>query len=340
MVDLTPSLPSDSSQLPGFKVGTVVIDSPLVLAPMAGLTDVTFRRIVRRCGGVGLVVSELLSSEGVVRDVPRALENMAVAPDEHPIALQLSGSNPERMAESARRCVDIGADIVDLNMGCPAPKVTRNGAGAALLRTPEKAAALAAAVVKAVEVPVTAKLRLGWSEAERTFIETSRLLEDSGVAALTLHARTGRQRYSGSAEWKAVGELKHSVSIPVVGNGDITRPEHALERLRASGCDGVMIGRAALKNPWIFGQILQLAESGGFSEPKNAERIELIRDHFNLLLESLPPKPALFRMKSFLGKYTAGMDGAVSLRRRLNDLKTPGQLTAAFEEWVSASRYP
>jgi len=295
---------------------------------------------VRRCGGVGLVVSELLSSEGVTRDAPRALDNMTIAAEEHPVALQLSGSNPERMAESARRCVDLGADLIDLNMGCPAPRVTRSGAGAALMRNPAGAAALAEAVVKAVEVPVTAKLRLGWSEGEKNFIEVSRLLVDSGVAALTLHGRTRKRGYSGSADWEAVAMLKESASVPVIGNGDIEEPHQALDRMRASGCDAIMIGRAALKNPWIFSRIVQLAATGSFSEPSKDERINLIREHLNLLLDGLPPKPALFRMKSFLGKYTAGLDGAVSLRRRLNDLKTPEQLTAAFEEWVSDSRYP
>ena len=301
---------------------------------MAGLTDATFRRVVRRCGGVGLVVSEILSSEGLVRGSLRTEEYLRISQDEHPVALQLSGSDPDHMAEAARRCVEEGADVVDINMGCPVHKVTKSLCGVALLREPALAAAIAGAVVRAVPVPVTVKMRLGWSDREITYLDVARALEQEGVAGLALHARTKEQGYSGRADWRRIGELKAAVSIPVVGNGDVTTPQGALDLWRETGCDGVMVGRAAVKNPWIFRQIEELRTAGEYREASVRERVDLILAHFRELIELCPEGLALHRMKTFLGKYTAGLPGASALRGTLEKHKATADLLEAFEGWA------
>jgi len=320
------------------RIGPVAVAPALVLAPMAGLTDVTFRRMVRRCGGVGLVVSEILSSEGLVRGGRRTGDYLRMGSDEHPIALQISGADPENMAEAARRCEAQGADVVDLNMGCPVPKVTKGWCGAALLREPVRAAAVARAVVKAVAIPVTAKLRLGWSGSEITFLEVGRALEEAGVAALTLHARTREQGYSGRADWGRIGELKSLVSVPVVGNGDVSTPEEGMDLFASTSCDGVMVGRAAVKNPWIFRQIEDLRTKGAYAVPGLRDRLDLVEAHFEDLLEMGPPGLALHRMKTFLGKYTAGFPGSLALRRSLDRSKSPEALLRTFREWAEPLR--
>ncbi len=330
--------PADGcSALPGYQLGSVRVSPGLALAPMAGLTDLTFRRVVRRCGHRGLVVSEILSSEGLIRGRLDPAEYLRIAPDEHPVALQLSGADPERMAEAARWCEGEGADVVDINMGCPASKVTKGLCGAALLRDPALAARVAGAVVRAVSLPVTVKMRLGWSESEVTFLEVARALEAEGVAGLALHARTRRQGYSGEADWDRVAQLKAEVSVPVVGNGDIRDPAQALSLWRRTGCDGLMVGRAAVKNPWIFRQIEELASTGSYGQPSFEERARLILGHFGELLALGPPGLALHRMKSFLGKYTAGMAGAAALRGALGSTREPGALLEALGKWVRES---
>ncbi|MGA9751440.1 MAG: tRNA dihydrouridine synthase DusB [Acidobacteriota bacterium] len=333
----SPSPADGCSALPGYQLGPVRVSPGLALAPMAGLTDLTFRRVVRRCGHRGLVVSEILSSEGLIRGRLDPAEYLRIAPDEHPVALQLSGADPERMAEAARWCEGEGADVVDINMGCPASKVTKGFCGAALLRDPALAARVAGAVVRAISLPVTVKMRLGWSESEMTFLGVARALEAEGVAGLALHARTRRQGYSGEADWDRVAQLKAVVSIPVVGNGDIRDPAQALSLWRRTGCDGLMVGRAAVKNPWIFRQIEELASTGSYGQPSFEERSQLILGHFGELLALGPPGLALHRMKSFLGKYTAGMAGAATLRGALGSTREPGALLEALGEWVRDS---
>lgn len=317
-----------------FSIGPVAVDPPLALAPMAGLTDVTFRRVVRSCGGLGLAVSEIVSAEGLLRGTFAPEEYLTIDPGEHPVALQLSGSEPDRMAEAARVCEARGADILDINMGCPAPSVIKGRCGSALLKDPAKAAALAAAVVRAVSIPVTVKMRLGWSARLITFLEVARALEGVGVAGLCLHARTREQEYRGSADWARIAELKAAVRLPVFGNGDVHTPADVLRMFEETGCDGVMVGRAAVKNPWIFRQAVQLAREGRFDEPTQADRIALIRAHFAAILAEDRPGLALHRMKTFLGKYTFGVPGAHALRQSLNTLKEAQTLLEAFEAWA------
>jgi len=324
-----------NSLLRPFSIGGVVIDPPLALAPMAGLTDVTFRRVVRTCGGVGLTVSEIVSAEGLVRGTFDPEDYLAIDAGEHPVALQLSGSDPVHMAEAAKACEDRGADLLDLNMGCPAPSVTKGRCGSFLLRDPAKAAALAAAVVRAVSIPVTVKMRLGWSGRLITFLEVARGLEGVGVAGLCLHARTKEQEYRGAADWARIAELKAAVSLPVFGNGDVHTPADVLRMVSETACDGVMVGRAAVKNPWIFRQAVQLAREGHFDEPTTADRIALIRAHFSAILAEDRPGLALHRMKTFLGKYTCGVTGAHHLRACLNTCKETDALLEAFELWAA-----
>lgn len=337
---------SDSSlatpyPLRSFDIAGVLVDPPLVLAPMAGLTDVTFRRVVRSCGGVGLTVSEIVSSEGLLRGAFSPDEYLSIGPGERPVSFQLAGANPERMAEAAKYCAALGADIIDINMGCPAPKVTKGFCGAALLRDPAAAAHLAEAVVRAVSIPVTVKMRLGWSPSRVTFLEVGRALEESGVAALCLHARTREQGYSGIADWKRIAELKAAVRLPVIGNGDATSAPEILRLFADTGCDGVMVGRAAVKNPWIFRQAVQLARHGRYDEPTLQERVALMRHHFSEILETSPREgQALHRMKSFLGKYTFGIPGAHALRAALNTSRSCEALLGSFEEWASKMGAP
>ena len=327
----TPLNPHPMSPL---RIGEVTVNPPLVLAPMAGLTDITFRRLVRRCGGVGLVVSEIVSSEGLTRGVARAEEMVRVAAGEHPIALQISGVNPERMASAARICVEAGADIVDINMGCPAKKVTRSGSGAAFSRDVEHAHLVTQSVVQASSVPVTVKFRLGWSETTLSYLELGLAVAEAGAMAVTLHARTRAQGYSGEADWAHVARLKEALSIPVIGNGDITSPESAVKRFCETSCDGIMVGRASLKNPWIFRQIADYLETGNHREPAPGDRLEHIRIHLGELTE-LPQKLALHRLKTFIGNYTRGVPGAASFRTTLEGHRDPEGLRGAFEEWVS-----
>jgi tRNA-dihydrouridine synthase B len=257
-----------------------------------------------------------------------------VDPGEHPIALQISGSTPKRMAKSARLCADAGADAVDINMGCPVPKITRTACGSALMLDPVRAADLARAVVEATELPVTVKMRLGWSETSLTYLDLARRLQDAGVKCLTLHARTRDQGYSGEARWEHIARMKEAVAIPIIGNGDATGPEEILELFRATGCDGVMAGRAVMKNPWIFRQAVDLATTGSYSRPGFRDRVELTRRHFADLLDEEAPAFALHRMKSFLGKFTKGVPGAAALRASLDRHKEPAFLVEAFEAWA------
>lgn len=324
-----------SAYPPSFSIGRLEIAPALVLAPMAGLTDAAFRRAVRRCGGVGLVVSEILPCEGLLRGPKRMEGALRMDPDEHPIALQVSGSRPERVAEAARLCEGRGADAVDINMGCPVAKVTKGSCGVALMRDARQAARIVRAVVDAVAVPVTVKMRLGWSSREETFLEVARAVAEEGAAAVTLHPRTREQGYAGQARWEAIARLKEAVPVPVVGNGDVKTPRDALELFRTTRCDAVMVGRAAVKNPWIFRQIDELGRTGQWSEPGPAERCALICGHFGDLMEQGPPKLALHRMKSFLGKYTAGLEGAASLRGSLDRHREPQALMEAFETWMA-----
>src|ERR1700681_447308 len=240
------------------KIGSVNLQSPLAVAPMAGMTDTAFRRLVKRHGGGGLGVTQMGSSEGLVRGIGRTLEYAEYTEEERPVSIQIFGGDPAKMAAAAEIVEGMGADIVDVNMGCPVPKIARHNAGCSLMREPKHAASVIAAMAKAVRIPVTVKMRAGWNDGERNAPSLAKMAEDAGAAAVAVHGRTAAQSYSGSGDWDLVAEIADALSIPVFGSGDCIEPEQIIDRLR-SGVEGVLVGRGVLRNPWILAQAADLA---------------------------------------------------------------------------------
>jgi tRNA-dihydrouridine synthase B len=263
------------------QIGAVVLENPVVLAPMAGITDAPFRRIVKRFGP-GLLCGEMVSATALHYQSGKSRELITVDPAERPISIQIFGSNPEFMAEAARRVADQGADLIDINMGCPVPKVVKNGEGAALMNDLPLAARIIRTVVRSVTTPVTVKFRLGWDEDHLVAVELARISQESGAAAVAVHGRTRNQFYQGKADWEQLRLVKQQVTIPVIGNGDIDSEQAAQTMLITTGCDGVMIGQAALGRPWFFARVVNyLATRQLLAEPSLAERFGVIWDHLN-----------------------------------------------------------
>src|SRR5688572_17467656 len=233
------------------KIGHVQLESPLAIAPMAGMTDTAFRRLVKRQGGCGLVVSEMVSSEGLIRGIDRTLEFADFTQEERPVSIQIFGGDPATMAEAARIVEGMGADIVDVNMGCPVPKIAKHNAGCSLMREPEHAAAVVAAMTKAVSIPVTVKMRTGWSDTQRNAPTLARMVEDAGASAVAVHGRTAEQSYRGSADWTMIAAIAANLTIPVLGSGDCVDAEQIIAKLDQR-VDGVLVGRGVLRNPWIL----------------------------------------------------------------------------------------
>ncbi len=240
------------------KIGPVTLPSPFAVAPMAGMTDTAFRRLVKRHGGCGLVVTEMVSAEGLVRGIDRTLEYAEFTEEERPVSVQIFGGDPEKMAAAAQIVEGMGADIVDVNMGCPVPKIAKHNAGCSLMREPAHAASVIAAMARAVKIPVTVKMRAGWNDGERNAPVLARMVEDAGAAAVAVHGRTAAQSYSGSADWSLVSEIAGRLTIPVFGSGDCIEPEQVITRL-GQGVDGVLVGRGVLRNPWILAQAADIA---------------------------------------------------------------------------------
>jgi len=316
---------------------SVTLAAPLVLAPMAGITDRIFRSLLRRIGGVGLVSMEFISSEGLWRGNERTRRLMEFDLEERPLAIQIYGSRPEPMAEAARRVEEMGADVCDINMGCPANKVLKGCAGAALLGDLDLASAIIKAVRTAITIPLTVKFRAGLRESDLAYLELGRICQDLGAAAVALHPRTAAQSFSGQADWSRIARLKETLTIPVIGNGDIHTTDDALAMFRQTGCDGVMIGRGCLKNPWIFEQIAARLSGNEVREPSISERLDLIVRHFKLLMESEDETAALHKIRTFTGWYTHGIPGGRDLRRRISDLRTPEAFLAAVEAAFAGS---
>jgi nifR3 family TIM-barrel protein len=265
------------------------------LAPMAGMTDTAFRRLVKRRGGCGLVVTEMVSSEGLVRGIDRTLEYAEFTEEERPVAVQIFGGDPEHMARAAENVEGIGADIVDVNMGCPVPKVAKGNAGCRLMREPEHAAAIVAAMTRAVKIPVTVKMRAGWNDREVNAPDLARRVEDAGAAAIAVHGRTAAQSYSGQADWDLIARVAGSVSIPVFGNGDCTEPRDLLDRLSATGVAGILVGRGILRNPWLFAQAAALAAGQPVPEISRQQRGRFLLEYIELLRRGRVDDPAGFR---------------------------------------------
>ncbi|PYT36678.1 MAG: tRNA dihydrouridine synthase DusB [Acidobacteria bacterium] len=315
------------------RIGHVILDEPLILAPMAGITDQYFRLILKRIGGVGMVTMEFISSEALTRGNEKTRHMMQFAEEERPLAIQIYGSHPERMAEAAEFVLAIGADVVDINMGCPANKVLKGCSGAALMGDLDLAQAIIRAVRRRVAIPLTVKFRVGLDEPRANYLELGRICEAEGVDAVALHARTARQMFNGKADWEHIRRLKETLKIPVSGNGDVETPADALALWRATGCDGVMIGRAAVKNPWIFRQISSVRAGAIAREPTIEERRDLILYHFSLLREREEERFALHKIRTFTGWYTHGLPNGRVLRQKINGLTSVSQFIDEIEEF-------
>ena len=306
---------------------------PLWLAPMAGLTDIDFRLLVRRIGGVGVVSMEFISARDVARGCPIARRLMAFSPEERPLAIQIYGSDAETMAEAARVVEELQPDLCDINMGCPANKVLAGCAGAALMGDLKLAERIIVRVRRQLTIPLTVKFRLGLDAGRRNYLELGRLCQDQGVAAVAMHARTARQMFTGEAEWSHIARLKETLDIPVLGNGDVTEPEDALRMLAATGCDGVMIGRGATRNPWLFRQIAARLAGSRISEPTLEDRRQLILDHFRTVLNTREPLEALHKLRTFTRWYSQGLPDGHLLRRQLQHLPDAESVFGAVERF-------
>src|SRR6476646_227299 len=266
------------------RIGSARLEQPLGVAPMAGMTDTAFRRLVKRQGGCGLVVSEMVSSEGLVRGIDRTLEYAEYTEEERPVSIQIFGGDPEKMAAAAQIVEGMGADVVDVNMGCPVPKIAKHNAGCSLMREPEHAAGVIRAMARAVRIPVTVKMRAGWDATAINAPDLAKRMEDAGAAAVAVHGRTAAQSYSGSSDWDLIARVASGVQIPVFGSGDCVEAGQVVDRLRSGAVSGVLVGRGALRNPWIFGQARDLMEGRTPREVSAEERGRFLLEYIDLLL--------------------------------------------------------
>ena len=314
-------------------LGPVRVQPPLFLAPMAGVTDRDFRLIVRRIGGVGVVAMEFISSRAIVGGHRRTRELMHFAAEERPLAIQIYGSDVATMAAAAEVVEELGADICDINMGCPANKVLKGCAGAALMADLPLAEKMITTVKARLSIPLTVKFRLGLNVKDQSYLDLGRICEENGVAAVAMHARTAKQMFRGAADWSAIARLKQELTIPVIGNGDINQADDALRMLAETGCDGVMIGRTATKNPWIFRQIEARMSGGRITEPTLEDRRDLILGHFRMVVQRDNERYALHKLRKFTGWYTHGLPHGRMLRQKINQLPDVESFLAAVEDF-------
>jgi tRNA-dihydrouridine synthase B len=345
------------------KIGTVNLDQPFALAPMAGMTDTAFRRLVKRRGGCGLVVTEMVSSEGLVRGIDRTLEYAEYTEEERPVSIQIFGGDPTKMADAAQIVEGMGADIVDINMGCPVPKIAKHNAGCSLMREPEHAQAVVSAMAKAVRIPVTVKMRAGWDANEINAPDLARRMEDAGAAAVAVHGRTAAQSYSGSSDWDLIHRVAAALTIPVFGSGDCVDPSQLVEKLAGSRVAGVLVGRGALRNPWIFEQAAALARGEAPREITAAERGQFLLEYIDLLLHErtgesegfrhvAPSRPdgavepvqaarghdrwVINKLRALNSWYTKGLDNGSHLRIAVNSAESIAQLRDIVAEFFGA----
>ncbi len=322
-----------------FSIGGVRIAPALVLAPMAGVTDTVFRRLIRAQGGCGLLMTEFTSSHGVVaigkaKKPTKTFRYLYFQPEERPISAQLFGSDPAVMAEAARVCEDLGFDIVDINFGCPVNKVVKCNGGSGLLRDLPLVEKILREVRAAITVPLTMKFRAGWNDRDLVYVKMARLAEDCGLQAVALHPRTREQGYSGRSDWTRIAEVKAAVKIPVIGNGDVNSPEDAVRMMRETGCDAVMIGRAASSNPWIFRQIQEFVATGTYYHPPERERYTLMRTYYDMLIERREADAA-GKMKQFATYFTHGVRNGSTLRAAIYGEKDPAAILGVVEQFFA-----
>lgn len=300
------------------QVGSVTIDSPVVLAPMTGVTDMPFRTLVRRYGS-GLNVTEMIASQAAIRETRQSIQKAAWHPLEEPVSMQLVGCTPYEMGEAAKLNADRGAAIIDINMGCPVRKVVNGDAGSALMRDLKLASALIKATVEAVDVPVTLKMRMGWCHNSLNAPELSRIAEDLGVKMITVHGRTRNQMYKGSADWAFIRNVKDAVSIPVIANGDICSIDDADAALDQSGADGIMIGRGAYGRPWLLGQVMHWFATGERRpDPALDEQYRAVAEHYDAMLEHYGTETGVNMARKHIGWYTRGLHGSAEFRNTVN----------------------
>jgi tRNA-dihydrouridine synthase B len=311
------------------RLGKLEFDKPLVLAPMAGITDYPFRKIAREMG-CGLVFTEMISAEGLLRKKGAPLR---IRTDEKPVVVQLSGSHPAALAEAARVAEAMGADGIDINLGCPVRKVVKTGAGAHLMRSPERVKRILTEVRSKLSIPLTIKIRSGWDNDHINAVEISRIAEDCGGDGISIHPRTKAQGFSGRADWSLIGEVKRAVRIPVVGNGDVTTSLLARRMMEETGCDGVMIGRGAFGNPWIF-----RSKESDFFPPSLEERFRLMEHHFSLLREEYGESWAVIGIRRHVAGYTRGLPCCTSFRSQLFQIKEKGRLLGSIQSYFDFVR--
>ncbi|HEX8282490.1 MAG TPA: tRNA dihydrouridine synthase DusB [Pyrinomonadaceae bacterium] len=324
-----------------FKIRDVEISPPLVLSPMAGVTDVPFRALLKRRGGIGLTVSEFISVEGLTRNNPKSKRQMRFHEYERPFAVQIFGGQPTRMRMAAEMAEEVGADILDVNCGCPAPKVVKHGGGSGLLRDLPRLETILKEIKKAIRIPLTVKIRAGFYDNNRNAVEVARLAEACGAEHIALHGRTKEQAYKGWADWDLVRQVKEAVGVPVSGSGDVVNIEGAFKRWRETNCDGILIGRGAMANPWIFRQIEDTLAGREPFEPTLDDKREVLIEYFDLLRADMPEFAAIGRMKQLAGQFTKGLHGGARFRQVIYHSHTVGEVLDRISEYfetVAAGR--